>query len=256
MAKERLSACMVLYHSGDAAMDTVACLEAANERIDLYIVDNSTDDDLAERIRWRHPGVKIRAQKKNLGFGRANNVVLDELQSDYHLFINPDVTFEADLLTRMIAYMDKHQNAVALTPRVLNPDGTEQLLPKCAPTVRYLLGSRLARFGGVFARWRREYTMTVNGTPHAPVSVFFATGCFMLVRTEVLKKLNGFDKRFFLYHEDSDLSRRLAEQGPIIYHPDMIVTHDWRRESAHSLKGLMLHLWATVQYFAKWGLKW
>ncbi len=251
MAKERLSACIVLYNSGATVMDTVASLEAANERVDVYIVDNSPGDGVAEKIRWMHPGVQIRTPKKNLGFGRGHNMVLDELESEYHLILNPDVKFDKDLLTRMIAYMDAHQDAVALTPRVFNEDGTEQLLPKRAPTVKYMIGRRLARFGGVFDRWNREYTMTQSGSPHTPIRVEFASGCCMLVRTKILKQLGGFDPSFFLYHEDSELSGRLTELGPIIYHPDMKITHAWKRESAHSPKLFLLHLWATVQYFSK-----
>ena len=255
MAKERLSACMVLYHSGEDALKAVASLEAADARVDVYIVDNASNDGIAERIKWLHPGVELRLQEKNLGFGRANNVVLPELESDYHLLINPDITFEPDVLTRMVEYMDAHESAVALTPRVLFPDKTEQHLPKLEPTVRYLLGGKLERLGGVFARWRREYTMA-DKVVRVPVRVHFATGCFMLIRTEVFKQLGGFDKRFFLYQEDSDLSRRISEIGPIIYHPDIVVTHAWHRDSAHSVKATLHHIWSTIQYFTKWGLKW
>lgn len=255
MAKEKLSACMVLHRSGDDALKAVACLEAADARVDVYIVDNASSDGVAERIRWAHPGVQLRMQQKNLGFGRGNNAVLNELESEYHLILNPDVTFAPELLTQMMEYMDKHPNAVALTPRVFNEDGSEQFLPKQLPTVRYLLGGRLERLGGIFANWRKEYTMA-DKVIKVPVRVQFATGCFMLVRTEVFKRLGGFDKRFFLYQEDSDLSRRLSEIGPIIYHPDMHVTHAWKRDSAHSMQAILRHLWATIQYFAKWGLEW
>ena len=89
-----------------------------------------------------------------------------------------------------------------------------------------------------------------------PVDVEFATGCFMFVRTHVLFKMKGFDKRFFLYHEDTDLSLKALQHGHIVYHPDMCVTHGWHRGSAHSRKLLFLHIVSTVKYFFKWGLRW
>ena len=55
---------------------------------------------------------------------------------------------------------------------------------------------------------------------------------------------------------ESDLSRRISEIGPIIYHPDIVVTHAWHRDSAHSFMATVRHLRSTIQYFAKWGLKW
>ena len=66
----------------------------------------------------------------------------------------------------------------------------------------------------------------------------FATGCFLLIRTSVFQKLEGFDPRFFLYQEDSDLSRRVLEQnlGSIVYHPDMTVTHRWARENTRTFR--------------------
>lgn len=59
------------------------------------------------------------------------------------------------------------------------------------------------------------------------MNVAFATGCFMMVRTHVIaQQLGGFDPHYFLYHEDSDLSRRvLANGGSILYTPDICVTH-------------------------------
>lgn len=263
MNRARVSACMVLYHAGEEAMKAVDCLAASDLPIDVYLVDNTPEDDTAERIQWKHPGVQVLPQKKNLGFGLGNNQVLHLLRSDYHLLINPDVTFEPDLLSRMVAYMDATPEAAALTPRVFDPDGHEQFLPKEQPTIRYLLGGFLENLGEPFVTWRREYTHR-NQSPNTPMGVRFATGCFMLIRTKAFLDLGGFDSRFFLYQEDSDLSRRiiygdddkLAPLGKIMYHPDMHITHAWKRENTRTLKGIMRQVISIVKFFSKWGVKW
>lgn len=255
MSKPRISACMVLYHAGDEALAAVDCLEKSDIPVEVYLVDNTPGDDTAQRIRWAHPGVHVLPQQKNLGFSRGNNVVLDRLDSEYHLLINPDVTFEPDLLPNMVRYMDEHPNAVILTPRVLNADGSEQFLPKKLPTVHYLLSGFLERLGKPFTTWRAEYTMAGQRV-NAPVKVHFATGCFLLIRTETFRKLHGFDERFFLYQEDSDLSRRAGMLGPIIYHPQMCVTHAWARENTRTLRGVMRQVRSIIQYFIKWGVSW
>ena len=255
MAASRISACMVLYHQHEEALKAVDCIAASTEAVDTFIVDNSPGDDTADRIRWAHPGVTVLPQEKNIGFGRANNLVLPKLQSDYHLIVNPDVTFAPDLLTEMVAYMDRNPNVVILTPRVLNPDGTEQFLPKKQPTVRYLLSGLTEQWGGIFRKWRRDFTMA-DQIVTQPVRVGFATGCFLLIRTEAFRRLKGFDERFFLYQEDSDLSRRAQELGPIIYHPDMIVTHLWKRDNVHSAKGRRQQIRSIIKFFHKWGVAW
>ena len=247
----RISACMVLYHSGDQAVQAIRCLQESDVEVVTYVVDNSPREDTAKRLLWMCPGIEYIPMERNVGFGRANNQVLRRLDSDYHLLLNPDVTFPPDLLRRMVTYMEQNPGAAILTPRVFNPDGTEQFLPKKQPTVRYLLSGLLNRIG-LGRGLRAEYTMAY-ASPTVPVSVQFATGCFLLIRTAVFKRLNGFDERFFLYQEDSDLSRRAMQEGEIIYHPEMVVTHAWARENTRSLKGIAHQIRSVFRFFGKWG---
>lgn len=250
-----ISACIVLYHSGAQVTRTVQCFQDSDVPLDLYIVDNAPGDAVCQRLMWQCPGLQYRAQSKNLGYGRAHNVILPELHSQYHIICNPDVTFSSTLLRKMVQYMELNRDCAILTPRVFNTDGTEQFLPKRAPTVRYLLGGRLEKLPGPFRAWRSEYTLR-DANIEAPTSVEFATGCFMMIRTGLLRQLNGFDPQFFLYHEDSDLSRRALRLGNIVYHPQFIVTHDWQRRSTKDAKSAWQHLRSTFQYFKKWGWQW
>ncbi len=251
----RVSACVVLYRSGAQALETLRCLEASVPRPEVFVVDNHSCDGLAEQAAERFRWIHLLPQAENLGFGRGNNAVLPLLRSDYHLLCNPDVTFAPELIAAMTAWMDAHPEAVILTPRVMNPDGTEQFLPKGEVTVRRLLGGRLERLGGCFRRWRREFTLADEQVT-APRKVRFATGCFLLIRTEAFRSLGGFDPRFFLYQEDTDLSRRAEALGDIVYHPGMTVTHAWARENTRTLRGNLRQVRSILQYFHKWGWKW
>lgn len=250
-----LSASIVLYHSGARAARTVQCFQDSDIALELFVVDNAPDGATGHRLIWQCPGLQYRPQKKNLGYGGGNNVVLPELRSQYHLICNPDVTFDETLLSRMVQYMEEHRSCAVLTPKVFNANGTVQHLPRRAPTLRYLLGGRLEKLGGPFAAWRRDYTMADEDV-RGPVSVEFATGCFMLIRTGYLRQLGGFDPKFFLYHEDSDLSRRALRMGEIVYNPEFFITHDWQRDSSRKFSSAMQHLRSTVRYFNKWGWKW
>ena len=252
-----LSACIVLYHCGDEAADALRCLQNANIEVAVYLCDNSPEDITAEKLQWTFPGITILPQEGNVGFGRANNAVLPYLQSKYHLIMNPDITFAPDLLPRMVAYMEAHPNIAVLTPRVFNPDGSEQFLPKRQVSIHYLLGGLLEDAGGVFRKWRDEFTLA-DVDVRSPIPVEFATGCFLFIRTAVFREMGGFDRRFFLYQEDSDLSRRvLAEQrGSIVYHPDMCVTHLWARENKRTFRGRARQMHSALKYFLKWGFKW
>ena len=52
------------------------------------------------------------------------------------------------------------------------------------------------------------------------------------------------------------LSRRAQELGPIIYHPDMVVTHLWKRDNVHSAKGRRQQIRSIIKFFHKWGVAW
>ena len=252
-----LSACIVLYHCGDELFQAMKCLQDADLTVQVFLCDNSPEELTADQIQWRFPGVTVLPQAGNIGFGRANNAVLPYLDSRYHLIMNPDVTFEPTLLRRMVEYMDAHPRIAILTPKVLNEDGTEQFLPKKAIRIHYLLGGLLEKWGNPFRAWREEFTMANLEITH-PVPVEFATGCFLLIRTELFRQLEGFDPRFFLYQEDSDLSRRVLEQklGSIVYHPDMQVVHQWARENTRTFRGRARQIRSAFKYFLKWGISW
>ena len=253
--KPVISACMVLYQPGEEILAAGASLAASDVPVQTVLVDNSPGTDMVAQLRQMLPRAKYLPMQENVGFGRGNNAALPYLNSHFHLLMNPDVTFPPDLLCRMATYMAEHPEAAVLTPRVLNPDGTEQYLPKRQPSVRYLLGGFLEKLGWPFTQWRRAYTLA-DRTISVPVEVEFATGCFLMIRTEVLQKLRGFDQRFFMYQEDSDLSRRVLSQGKIIYHPDMVITHYWHRDNTRTLKGIWRQVTSVMKFFRKWGFKW
>ena len=221
-----LSACIVLYHCGDELTHALRCIQNADLEVDVFLADNTPDDLTAEKMQWLFPGIRVLPQSGNIGFGRANNAVIPYLKSKYHLIMNPDVTFDPALLGQMVRYMEEHPNIAVLTPRVMNEDGTEQFLPKKRISVHYLLGGLLENFGGIFRRWRSEFT---------------------LADTDVKGPV-----------EDSDLSRRILEEnlGSIVYHPAMQVTHQWARENTRTMKGRMRQIRSVFKYFLKWGVTW
>lgn len=250
-----LSACIVLYNSGTKAARTVQCFQDSDIALDLYVVDNAPGDAAMQRLVWQCPGLQYFGQTKNLGYGKGNNVVLPYLTSQYHVICNPDVTFDPSLLRKMVQYMELNKDCAVLTPRVFNTDGSEQFLPKRAPTLRYLLSGRLEKLPGPFKDWRSEYTLR-GADIDVPTSVYFATGCFIMIRTGFFRQMGGFDPRYFMYHEDSDLSKRVQQYGNIVYHPQFVITHDWQRSSSKHFKNAVQHVVSTVRYFNRWGWEW
>ena len=245
-----LSACIVLYHSGMHVLHAVQCFQESDIELELHVVDNSPGGTLGEHLQWQCPGVQYYPQRKDLGYAGGCNLVIPNLRSQYHLVCHPDVTFDDKLLSNMVAYMERNKDCVILTPKVLNADGTEQFLPKRATTLKYLLGSALKKWPGPFKAWNAEYTLE-GADIRTPTSVEVADGCFLLIRTGILRQLQGFDPKFFLTHEDTDLSRRAIEYGAIVYHPDMVVTHA-KAEKSRNWPEMLKRLCGALRYLRKW----
>ena len=81
----------------------------------------------------------------------------------------------------------------------------------------------------------------------------YLSGCFMLLRQSALIDIGLFDERFFMYPEDIDLTRRMAERYDTLFYPHVSVIHEHGRESHKSFNMFVIHLVNLVRYFNKWG---
>ena len=85
-----------------------------------------------------------------------------------------------------------------------------------------------------------------------PVDIENATGCFMAFRTSVLKKIGGFDKRYFMYFEDADITREVNLISRAVFYPETVVSHVWNRDSKKNYKLLAIHIHSMLKYYLKW----
>jgi len=217
----------------------------------LYVVDNSSRDGTAALVKSVDPEAEVLHIHWNVGFGAGHNTVLPRLKSKYHAVINPDVALREDAISKMARYMDEHPGVVMLSPRIVFPEtGQDQILGKRNPTPRYLAASRLRR-GSLAKKILDEYAMRDRDLDE-PFEIENATGCFMLIRTEALLKIGGFDERYFLYFEDCDITRELAKHGRVLYYPGAVVEHEWNRESKKNLRLALVQMRSMAQYFWKW----
>ena len=217
----------------------------------IYICDNASTDGTPDIIEREFPQVKVIRSSENKGFGAGHNSIIDMLDSDIHFIVNPDIMLTGDTVTEMCEFMRDNPDIVMAVPKLLYENGEEQFTPKLTPTLRYMLGGRLERFGGVFRKWRREYTFADRNVTEV-TDVGFCSGCFIVIRTDIFKKLGGFDERYFLYSEDADLTRMAQKYGRTVYAPQFSVIHLWERAYMKSNKYFFIQLSSMFKYFRKW----
>ncbi len=233
-------------------------------RVAVYLLDNSPeplDDgflaDYAGRVNYVFHG-------KNVGFGAGHNLVMaraakEHAGTPYFLILNPDAYFDPDLLPAMKARMDADMAVGLAIPRIVNPDGSIQLVNKRLPSPAMLfLRPWLEKHGlmrWMFAAWGQRYLLQDMDLSR-PLVCPFISGCFMFFRFPFLRELGGFDERYFLYMEDVDLSRRAAARGLNVVFSDLECRHYWERGIYKSKYLFRLMVESATRYFNKWGWLW
>lgn len=212
----------------------------------IWLIDNS--ELMTERFQFMKCDYIF--GHGNIGYGRGHNMAIEkslQTDADYHLVMNSDLQFGPTLLASLAEFMEVNKDVAHVMPKVLNEDGTDQMLAKRLPTPWDLLHRR------VFKSNRGSLDLSDDGVWNVPC----LSGCFMFLRSSVLRELRSsdgfvFDPRYFLYLEDFDLSRRLNMRSRVVYYPALTITHYHRRESYKSFRMGMIHTWSMIKYFWKW----
>src|SRR6202007_26181 len=189
---------------------------------EVVVSDNGSVHGSVEFIRSHYPQVRIVENRQNLGFARGNNAGIRASRGEYVLILNPDTIIHDGALDKLVEFAERRSGAGAFGCRVLNPDGTYQVSARLFPTVlRYWVSalglSRLSSFFiyEEYPRWR--------GDTERPID--WQSGCCVMFRGNLLKRLGGFDEQFFYHFEEVDLCRRVWNAGyPILFTPEAVIT--------------------------------
>lgn len=246
-----LNVSIVLYKT---PMEEVAPLVAAlrqNACVDeIFLVDNSPTRD--ERFATLQAAYIFNG--RNLGYGRAHNIAIRKTLARgtaYHLVMNSDIRLMPDTIDKSLRFMQENPDVGLLMPQVFCPDGEIQHLCKLLPTPFDLFARRFLPRGTAQKRIER-FELRQSGY-NRTMDVPYLSGCFMLLRSEALRRVGLFDERFFMYPEDIDLSRRLHANCRTVFYPEAAIVHEHRQGSYKSGRLLWVHMREMVKYFNKWG---
>jgi GT2 family glycosyltransferase len=219
----------------------------------IYVVDNTpnylnVDLNLDSKI-------EIIFNDCNVGFGAGHNVAIKKaiiLNSDFHFVINPDVEFSYKDINRLLEFMARNTEVGLLMPRVINPDLTEQFLPKLIPRPIDMLMRKIKRPAFIYTKLIEQYELRRymnKGTINVPI----ISGCFSLFNMQAILDVGMYDERFFMYMEDWDISRRLNEKYKTIYFPEVSIVHRYRSEANFKVNLFFIFIQSAIKYFNKWG---
>ncbi len=257
----RITACIVTYRSPiEQVRAAVASFLSTPLPVAISIIDNDSGADYVQALR-QIEGITLIEAGANKGYGAGHNIGFAKAPaSDYHLILNPDVVIHEGTLQAMTDYMDANPDIGLLAPKVQNADGSLQPLNKRLPTVfdlfaRRFLPKRVQQKNPYVQRKMARYEMR-DVSYDKIIDVPFISGCFMLFRSEVLRRVGGFDTRYFMYLEDCDITRRTSAIARCVYYPNASITHHWARGSHKSWRLLRVMLHSMWVYFNSWGWRW
>lgn len=216
-----LSIIIVNYNVKEFLQNLIHSIEKASPNLtkEIIIIDNASDDGSVDFIKEKFPQIKLIANSKNLGFGKANNIGLKQAAGKYILLINPDTLVAEDTFEKMIKFFESNSEAGLAGCKILNPDGSLQLACRRSfpgPWTSFTKVTGLSSMfpnNKIFARYNLTY-LDENKT----YEVDAISGSFMMMRKEVYEKVGGFDEQFFMYGEDLDLCYRIQKAGFKVYY--------------------------------------
>ena len=226
-----ISAVIVNFNGGELLTRSVAKLLSSSVSTEAFVVDNGSTDGSVERLRaacGRDRRLTIIDNGANLGFTRASNIALKRAQGDLILLLNPDCIIGPDALERMLITLGRHPKAGMAGCLIRNEDGSEQAGCRRSVPTPWRTLVRVLHLDKLFPNHRRfrNFVLTREPLPDAPVYVEAISGAFMLVRREAIDQVGLLDEGYFLHCDDLDWCMRFQQKGwKILFVPDVEVTH-------------------------------
>lgn len=245
-----ITASVVFYKTPEPMVEgLLSCLLRQSLPMLVVVTDNSPTDVLRSLVEGL--GCRYLHLPENPGFGAAHNAAFNMCpDSEVHFIVNPDVNLPYDCMEKFLTFFEEHHDVVCAVPRVVYPDGKLQYLCKLLPSPLNLFARR---FMPVLAS-KLDYDFEMRWFNYdAMIDVPYVSGCFMAVRSRIMRKIGGFDTNFFMYLEDTDLSRRLASEGRVVFFPKVEIVHAFAKQSYKNRALLISHIKSAFYYFGKWG---
>src|SRR5215207_2040857 len=217
-----------------------ACLESLHDqpqgvRMETVVVDNASTDGAADMVARDFPEVVLVRNAKNVGFARANNQAADRARGRYLFFLNNDTVVPAGSLRRLVAFADAHPDVGMIGPRLRDGRGRPQISYRRKPTVTALLHRTVwFRWTGLCRRAYRRYRRA-DFNPLERRAVEVLAGAALLLPRDVFDAVGRWDEAFAFGGEDIELSMRVHRTHPVVYLPDVDVTHFGRVSSRENV---------------------
>ena len=193
---------------------------------EIVIVDNNSTDDSKNKLS-KIKGITLIANKENYGFAKAINIgckyLIDKYKECYIFVSNSDIriTQENDLKELLKCF--KIKDIALVGPVIKEPDGIVRGWKSTTVLEDILLNIPLINrvYRNKLISYKDEYYNTLLSY------VDMVKGCFFLIDSKALEKVNFFDENTFLYYEENILAKKLkVKKYKTVINNKVTVYHD------------------------------
>ncbi len=201
-----LSYCVVNTNGRDYLLDCLAAIErthpAGIER-EVLVLDNASGDGSADAVRQLGGEIRLIALERRTGKAENDSTLMREAKGKYCMLLNEDSELRPGAAAALVAALEADPKAAAATPQLLDSGGAP------VPSAWRFPGVGTAAIGALFLH--RRYTVQSVGS--ATRRVDWAQSSALLVRREAAAAVGYMDPAFFVYYDECDFARRLADAG-------------------------------------------
>ena len=188
---------------------------------EIIVVDNGSTDNSINRVKSNFQNVEIISSNSNLGYSGGCNLGATHASGKYLLFLNNDTEHSNEWIEKLVHFLDSNSKIAAVQPKILNIHN-KKLFDYAGGA-----GGFIDKFCFPFVQGRIFHTLEEDHNQYNnPSRIFWASGAAFMIRSNIFKTLEGFDKVYFAYMEEIDLCWRAQAMGYKIYSvPDSFVYH-------------------------------
>lgn len=220
---------MVSYNTRDITLRAIETLlaNAGDVTIRLIVWDNASHDGSADAIAAAFPQIELIRSDENLGFAVANNRAAELADSEWLLLLNPDTETHPRAVEALVRFGRANPASGIVGGRTVFPDGSLNYASCLGTMTLWSLWCNAVGLAYLFPDSPLFNREAIGGWQRDSVrQVDVVVGCLLLIRTDLWRKLGGFDAKYFMFGEEHDLCLRAAALGyrPAIT-PDAQIVH-------------------------------
>jgi N-acetylglucosaminyl-diphospho-decaprenol L-rhamnosyltransferase len=238
--KRGVSVVMVVFMTGEALDQSLACALADPLVDELVVVVNGCSADEAQRLRAaaeRDARVVLLEGHGNIGFARGANLGARKAKGDVLVFLNPDAFVQPGCVAALTQEIAGRPVPCIVGGRVLNADRTEQRGARRGDITPVNALLSLVGLSKSKSMKRFEVHWEDDASPDRAAAVPTISGACFCMRREDFECVGGFDEGYFLHVEDVDLCWRVRDKGgEVLFHPKAEVVHLGHTSLASPLK--------------------